>query len=259
VSDLYNSESPTKFFVDYINTSGTGVARPESKVIKNGQIIPSTFVPISGSDSYYRVYFQLNPDYEMLTLLNFYIQAEGVELSLGSQFDLNAQIIGLETGSNYNLGAEIIPNIFLLDLIASITSSKDLIDLNATYTPRTDFVFRNFSRELLWGYEVCVSGIKLPYESTVDVDFLTTNQSCAPKYSNYATNLYTVPFPNYDLNAEIVGEGFNYMTLSGYIESNNPFFEYGKTMNLVLEAQDFAGNKLEFSWSFTIEDEDNNG
>lgn len=254
IADVFDSKTPTEFFIDYINTSGTGIDINTSKIIKNGTIIPSDFIPITGSDSHYRVFFELTPDYTTRSLLNFYIQSKGETLPFGSQFDLAAEIIGITTDEVFDLSAQIIPNVLLLDLIASIIGTETIIDLEGRYTPRTDFIFKNFSKELYWGYEVCYSGEELPYESKVQTRFNTQNQGCKTKKSTYVSSIYTEPFPNSDLRAEILAEGVNNVTLSGYIESINPFFEYGKTMNLVLEAADFAGNKLLFSWSFTIED-----
>lgn len=254
ITDVFNSKSPTEFFIDYLNTSGTGIDLATSKVIKNGTIIPSDFVPITGSDSHYRVFFELEPDYQTRSLLTFYIQAQGVDLPAGSQADLSAEIIGIETNQVFDLSAQIIPNILFLDLISSIIGTESVLNLKGQYTPRTEFIFKNFSKELYWGYEVCYSGEDLPYESLVQTNFKTQNQGCSTKKSSYVSSIYTESFPNLDLKAEIIAEGVNNLSLSGYIESINPFFEYGKTMNLVLETEDFAGNKLVFSWSFTIED-----
>lgn len=255
INDLFNSESPTDFYVDYINTSGTGIDINSSKVVKNGKIISSDFIPISGSNSHYRVFFKANPDYEMRSLLNFYIQAQGDDLPLGSYSDLKAEILPITTDQVSDLTAKIVPKVLFLDLIASIIGTESALDLEARYTPRTEFVFRNFTKEFLWGYEVCYSGTNLPYESKIQTQFSTQNQGCTTKKVAYTSSFLTGPFPNYDLLANIVPEGLNRYELSGYIESINPFFEYGKTMNMVLEVEDFQGNKLEYKWSFTIEDD----
>jgi len=58
--------------------------------------------------------------------------------------------------------------------------------------------------------------------------------------------------PKADLSASIVSN-IQTADLPAVVESDNPFFEYGKTITLEIQATDLEGNQLVFTHTFTIE------
>lgn len=198
LGESYVTASSTPFYVDYVNTSGVALDMTASYVALNDVIIPSTYTSISG-DYYYRVFFNLQPDYEVDANLTFYIQQSG-------------------------------------------TVYGNVVD-------------REYFTRLLWGYEVC-------YNPEDDLSFDTNVFSVISvcDYGDFYSNtslvnkFKTAPMSNNILYGSIVGINPPFYTLTGEYISNNTFYEYGKTMNLTLEAEDFAGNKLIYNWNYTIEE-----
>ena len=62
--------------------------------------------------------------------------------------------------------------------------------------------------------------------------------------------------PTANLGATITAN-IDVADLSATIESNNPFFEYGKVIVLEIEADDLEGNQLRLTHTFVIEDKPN--
>lgn len=114
---------------------------------------------------------------------------------------------------------------------------------------------RNFTTELLWGYEFCHTGEELKHDADFDYFVRVRDRGDAPTLSALSKHFSTIPLDTHKLYASIAGINPPAQEISALYISNNTFFEYGKTMVMELEAEDFAGNKLLKQWSFTIEDE----
>jgi hypothetical protein len=198
IGQSYITEPTTQLYIDFINTLETPIDIDESYIELNGSSIPFTPVSISGG-YYYRIFFDLEPEYDTDANLLFHVQQSG--------------------------------------------------------TTHGNIVYKNYTTNLLWGYQVCYD----KQESfNFDRDIVTTIsvRDQGDYYTvNYLLNKFTTtPMRSNRLNAYILGVKYPHLDLSGYYSSNNPFHEYGKTMNLLLEVEDFAGNKLSYSWNYKIEE-----
>lgn len=111
-----------------------------------------------------------------------------------------------------------------------------------------------YKTKLLYGAEFCYNpDSNFTYNTELPIVMLASDYGYKETVS---TNSYTVkteynPYSN--LNAEIIAKPDNQSIIKSHITALSPYFSYGKTMNLTLIAEDYSGNKLEYSWQFTIE------
>ena len=175
--------------------------------------------------------------------------------------------LNVSGGSNVQLNGVVIPSSFV-SVTGSNAHYQVFFDLEPDYeeeailtfhvqqsgTVSGNIVSRDFNTRLLWGYEVCYDSSRpLPREQ----DFYTTIQVCdfadAPSLGSEIKEFSSELFRKNDLIATIYPKLAPAQDITAEYLSNNATFQPGKTMDLVLEASDFAGNELIFSWSFTIE------
>jgi len=118
--------------------------------------------------------------------------------------------------------------------------------------------YKDVLTTLQWGYEICYDPIE-DFDYDVDVRYCVRvwDRGYYPTQGAHCSIFSTKPLASNRLFAQIVGVQIDPRTLlTGLYESNNTFFEYGKTMNLEFEAEDYNGNKILTQWNFTIEEND---
>lgn len=190
--------SGTNFKITFTNLIGLGISTSGSYISLNGGLVPSTFVSISGNNSY-DVYFTLTPDYTTDCNLKFHVEQD--------------------------------------------TLSSGII------------VAKDFTSSLLWGAEFCYDPeSKFSYDTEIPVVIQVQDTADLATTSSLAYKFKTVPPHGQTITASIVGIDTPRAELLSYIASINPFFEYGKEMELTIEAEDYSGNLLSYSWKFTIEE-----
>lgn len=116
-------------------------------------------------------------------------------------------------------------------------------------------VYRDFYSELLWGAEMCYDPVaNLVYDKQYPIVIQGYDLGDWQSINSLVYSFNTTPMPSNRLGGQIIGIAYDMQDLYSNIESHNPFFEYGKEMHLRIEAQDYAGNKLDYSWVFCIEE-----
>jgi len=246
-------------------------------------------VQVSGSDRFSIAPNYLNQTYTFFTQSNTHLLASGLQLNInGTYTDLNIlnslpisttgtdfritylNLLGLgvnPSGSYVSCngqtisGASFVPvsgnNIY--DVYFSMTpdflTDCDLqFHLEQTTLISGAIVFNDYTTELLWGAQYCFdSDTNFTYSTDISVITQACDTAFNPTQSSLSYRFLTNQSPSNNLSAEIIGLEDIHQNLISNIISNNPFFEYGKTMTLNIEAEDFAGNKLEYTWSFIIE------
>jgi hypothetical protein len=77
VEQSYLTDTENHFVIDFINTSGIPIDTLGSYISLNTETIPSVFVTASGTEDHYKVYFELDTDYETDAELLFHVQQSG--------------------------------------------------------------------------------------------------------------------------------------------------------------------------------------
>lgn len=203
---LWSEESlptytPTSFRVVYTNLSSSGVSTSGSYVEHNGSVVSGvTFTPVvSGQDDSYYVDFDIDPYYEGVSRLHFYIEQE--------------------------------------ETISGVARP-----------------FRDFYSVLQWGYQFCYDPGELEFDTTYTACVRVCDKGDFPSLGSDCWEFQTIPMFSQSLSASITAVPINLHDILAQYYSVNPFFEYGKTMELEFEASDFDGNTTSFVWYFTIED-----
>lgn len=115
-------------------------------------------------------------------------------------------------------------------------------------------VYREIPTTLLWGINYCYDPVNnLLYDKEISVISQAYDRGYKSAVGTSAYNFTTKSMPKKDLSASIVGIDVSSLDFNANYDSINPFYEYGKEMNLVLEISDYAGNKLVYPYKFTLE------
>lgn len=115
-------------------------------------------------------------------------------------------------------------------------------------------VHTDFRHLLLWGYEACYTPENsLSKDSQLDLVLRASDRGDRASVTAISLPLRTPPFYQTDLAVTVVGIMPEHLDLVASYESNNTFYEYGKTMFLELEISDFAGNRLYYPIRYKIE------
>ena len=141
------------------------------------------------------------------------------------------------------------------DLAPDYTQDANLIfHIQQSGTVYGNVVYRDISHRLLWGYEACYDpDTNFEYDQDVNTTLEVYDYGDYYTISNLVHKFSTTPLFQRQLQASILGVAYPSLGLGASLLSNNTFYEYGKTMYLTLEAEDFAGNKLIYNWSYEIE------
>lgn len=235
----------------------------------------------------------LNYDYSFTTVDNNHLLASGLQVYVsgigyvdmnvldsfnsvdsGTDFKIkfyNFEDAGINTSGSYITcnGATVSGVIFVavsgqteydvfFNLVPDYSTDADLIfHIQQLPLVSGNVVYKEFQAELLWGAEYCYNpDSNFSYDTQVPLVFMVSDLGDTPKTDILVTDFNTVPFPKNDLYAEIIGIDVPTTTISASLVSNNPFFEYGKTMNVTIELEDFAGNKLIYPYKFKIQNKD---
>lgn len=174
------------------------------------------------------------------------ISTTGSYISCNGQLVSGISFIPVISGFEYEVYFNLTPD---------FTTDCDLV-FHAQQVPLVsgNEVFREFSTELLWGAEYCYDpATNFSYDTEVPIVIQVGDLGDLPSLGSLVSKFKTAPQAKNDLYAWIVGENTPQAFLEANMASNNPFFEYGKVMNVEVEATDFAGNKMVYTYSFTIE------
>lgn len=231
----------------------------------------------------------LDTTYSFTTIANSHLVASGLQIFQDSSYvDMNLQqsyqttsgtmfhvtYLNLEgTGISTSGSSVLLNGQEVASTITSITGSSVEYDVYFTLTPDyTDnaeitfhivqsgtvsgtTLFRDIQTEFLWGYEFCYDNAVLPHDTFMNYSVRVCDFGHRPTETSFVKSFTTTPLDSLRLYASIFPINPPSTDIGASLISNNTFFEYGKTMDLELEAADFAGNKRIFTWSFTIEDE----
>lgn len=115
--------------------------------------------------------------------------------------------------------------------------------------------YRDTFATLQWGYEMCYDPSEdFEKDSTIEFCVKVYDHGHYPSLGSFCSNFYTEPHFSRSLSALIYGVELGPSDpLPALYTSNNTFFEFGKTMEIEIEAKDFSGNTMIFPWTFTIE------
>ena len=114
-------------------------------------------------------------------------------------------------------------------------------------------VARDFNTTLLWGAEFCYDpDTDFSFDTEVPVIVQASDMGDLPTADSLTYKFKTAPQPGANLSASVVGVDTPRASLIASLASINPFFEYGKEMELTVEAEDFSGNLLSYTWKFKI-------
>jgi hypothetical protein len=136
------------------------------------------------------------------------------------------------------------------------TTDADLVfHVQQSGTVSGEAVYRDFTTELLWGYEFCYDEERLLHDRNYIMVAKTADRGFYPTYTSLVKEFETGPMAGNSLRAEIRGIRPPSRDIGAIYFSNSTYFWYGRTMYIEVEANDFAGNILLYNWYFTIEDE----
>lgn len=231
----------------------------------------------------------LDTTYSFTTIANGHLVASGlqiyedssyVDMDIGSSYStttgtefhvtyLNLEGTGISTsGSSVLLHGEEIPS-----TITAVSGNPLAYDVHFTlspdYTDNAELTFhivqsgtvsgttlyRDQYAELLWGYEFCYDSDELPHDTFMNYSVRVCDFGHKPNETSFVKSFTTTPLDSLRLYASIFPINPPSEVINASLVSNNTFFEFGKTMNVEVEASDYAGNKRIFTWNFTIEDE----
>lgn len=245
-------------------------------------------VEVYAEDKFYYSPNVLNTLYQFNTRDNSHLLASNFEIKVEDNyvpFDLAQSLPISLTGVDFKVrysnllnlgistsGSEVLLNGVTLTGVSFVSvSGTNIYDvffsLTPDYTTDCDITFhleqltlvsgsvlyRNFDTELLWGAEFCYDpATDLTYSTEVPVIIQVEDFGFKSSRSSKSYIFNTTPMPSNGLYASIIGIE-DVGTISGSYLSNNPFYEYGKAFNLEIEAEDYAGNKLNYTWSYKIE------
>lgn len=183
-------------------------------------------------------------------LNNLGINTSGSYISYNEVIISGAYFVSVSGNDIYDIYFSLVPD-YTTNCILKFHVEQDTLISGAT-------VWREFSTELLWGAEYCYDPIEnFSYGKKVPITVQVFDSGDWNGETTLSYKFDTLPYPKHDLYAQIVGIDPPHADFIANLESNNPYFEYGKNMNLTIEAEDYAGNKLEYKWDFTIEDNPN--
>lgn len=249
-------------------------------------------VYVEAQDLYTPAPNNLVTSYTFITVDNSHLLASGLQIYTGSGYEnmaisdtFTSTVTGTDfkikfynfddtgistTGSFISCNGQVISGVNIISA-SGLTEYDVFFNLIPDYTTDCDLtfhvqqiplvsgntVYKDFQAELLWGMEYCYNPSQnFSYSTEVPLVFMICDLGDTPKLDTFVTQFKTLPNPKNDLYAEITGISIPITTLSGYLSSNNPFFEYGKTISVLLELEDFAGNKLKYPYQFKIESKD---
>jgi hypothetical protein len=180
-------------------------------------------------------------------VLNLGINTSGSSISCNGVTISGLNFVSVSGNNIYDVYFTLVPN-FTTDCDLVFRVEQDTLVSG-------NIVFNEFLTEVLWGAQFCYDpDTKFAYESDIPVIAQATDMGFLSNLTSMSYKFSTVPHPGNSLYAQVIGiEDFG--AVSGSYVSNNPFFEYGKTMNLEFEVEDYAGNKLTYNWTFKIEEE----
>lgn len=191
----------------------------------------------SGVD--FRIHY-LNTEGTGIDLINSYITYNGIVVLGISYTEITPNFDYLV---NFHLTPDYSDD---CDLIYHVVKSGSVSGVN---------IYKDYHNELLWGAEICYDpDTNFKYSEDIPIFIQISDKGEYPKVETKFYKVTTAPQPKNDLYANIQGIDAIYQALEASIASNNPYFEYGKTMNMDLSIKDFAGNELNYIWSFKIED-----
>ena len=207
-----------------------------------------SWVDMINSNSYYitqtGVDFRLN----YLNLLGSGISITGSYITC-NDIVISSSILPVSSGSLYDVYFTLIP-----DYYHDVNLQFHLVqETNISGTE----VYRDFFNTLLWGAEVCYDpDVNLSFDTKYPIVIQSSDLADWNTISTLDYSFTTIPLSNSNLSAEIIGLAYKNNDIYSTILSHNPYFEYGKTMNMQFAAEDYAGNKLVYNWEFVIQNRD---
>lgn len=116
-------------------------------------------------------------------------------------------------------------------------------------------IYNNYHNEILFGAEVCYNPEEnFNYLTEIPILIRIADAADYPTLESKFYKFITTVQPKNDLYGAITGLPEVYGQVLGQYLSQNPFFEFGKVMELELTATDYAGNVLIYKWSFKIQE-----
>jgi len=195
-----------------------------------------SYTTVTGSNNFKTKFYNFN---------GLGISASGSYINLNGQTLSGVSIVPVISGIEYDIFFQLTPN-YLTDADLQFHVVQETLVSGNT-------VYRDFYSELLWGAEYCYDpDNNLTYDTDITVAIKVSDVGDTQEDTKMVTSFKTVSMPKNNLSAEITGIDLITGNLIANLTSNNPFYEYGKTMNLVLEVSDFAGNKLIYPYKFNI-------
>ena len=184
----------------------------------------------------------------------YYVNTSGTGIDMvESEVWLNNEVVSgttideIVTGYSYLVNFNIFPDYTTdMDLVFHVVESGTISGVT---------VYNNYRKEVLLGAEICYDP-ESDFKHNQDIPVYIQVKDRGDWYS-IATQFYKLkiePERGHSLYGVIQALPVHYTSLLAEISSNNPYFEYGKTMNMRLLVKDFAGNELDYVWDFTIQE-----
>lgn len=246
-------------------------------------------VTVSGNDNFSISPNYINESYQFTTFANEHLTASGFEIfesPTWNELFLDQSYLTVASGTNFRityynsfgLGIDLIDSniecngTVISSTITPIISGYEYLvefSLIPDYTTDCDLnfhivqeqlvsgtqIYKNITKELLWGAEFCYNpDNNFTYQTDVPITLQIQDRGYLSNLNSISYQLTTEPMKSNLLIAEIKGIEYKFTDIISQYISNNPYFEYGKTMTIQLELEDFSGNKLDYTWSFKIED-----
>jgi len=248
-------------------------------------------VEVSAADNFSISPNLLDTSYTFITMNNSHLVASGFQIYTDSSyedFDLetswNIQASGVDFRVQYinlnNLGINVSGS--YVSCNGSVISGSSFVSVSGVdvydvffnvvpdFTTDCDLVFhleqltlesgkvisRDIDTRILWGAEYCYSNEEgFNHDDNIFITAKVCDQGDLPTTSPLSYKITTAPLDSNRLTAIIVGSDTPFLELGGEVISNNPYFEPGKEMTARIEVEDFAGNKLDYTWNFKISED----